>query len=171
MWSARHGKGLAAAAIALSALSACTIRPLYSGGASGNGPQADLPAIAIDQPVTREEQVFRNALNFDLRGGGEGAAIRYHLSYRLVIREREVAVERRTGTPSAYQLDASVSFLVEDTTTGAQIVGANVTAIDSYNRVSQDFANVRARRDAEDRLLTTLAQLTQARLAAFFSTR
>ena len=156
-------------AVAL-ALCACTIRPLYSGGPTGVGPQADLPAIAIDVPVTREDQVFRNALNFDLRGGGEGAPIRYHLSYRLVIREREVGVERRTGTPSAYQLEGSVSFLVEDTNTGAQVVGANVTAIDSYNRVTQDFANVRARRDAEDRLLTTLAQLTQTRLAAYFST-
>ena len=152
-------------------LAGCQVRPLYSAGPGGGGPQAELPAIAIDEPVTREEQVFRNALNFAFRGGADMAAVRYRLIYRLVIRETEVGVERRTGTPSAYQLNGSVSFLVEDIATGEPEVGANVTAIDSYNRSSQSFANVRARRDAEDRLMRTLAQLTQARLAAHFATR
>jgi LPS-assembly lipoprotein len=151
-------------------LAACTVRPLYSAGPTGPGPQADLPAIAIDPPENREEQVYRNALLFTLRGGGDGDSPRYGLIYRLTIRQQEIAVERGTGTPNAYQLIGSVSFLMKDSTTGESVFGASVTASDTYARSSQNFANIRARRDAVDRLMKTLADLTQARLAAYFAT-
>ena len=99
---------------------------LSTGGAAGVGPQADLPAIAVDVPVTREEQVFRNALLFALRGGGEGDAPRYDLIYRITIREQEIAVERGTGMPNAYQLTGGVSFLLKDAASGASLFGASV---------------------------------------------
>jgi LPS-assembly lipoprotein len=154
-------------------LLACTIRPLYAPAAALGeaGPRADLPAILVDEPINREEQVFRNALLFGLRGGGDGGPAHYSLIYRMTLREREVAVERETGTPNAYQLTGDLSFLVKDISTDESLYGASVTAVDSYTRSSQNYANIRARRDAEDRLATTLAELTTARLAAFFATR
>ena len=80
--------------VGLVGLSACQVRPLYAPApAIGEaGPQADLPAIAIDEPISREEQVFRNALLFALRGGGGGETPRYSLIYRLTLREQEIAV-------------------------------------------------------------------------------
>ena len=157
--------------LAAMGLPGCQIRPLYAPSAGEAGPQADLPAIAVDEPVSRVEQVFRNALLLSLRGGGGGAApARYSLIYRLTIREQEIAVERDTGTPNAYQLTGGVSFLVKEIATGRSMFGSNVTAIDSYTRSSQNYANIRARRDAEDRLAEALAELAQARLAAFFAT-
>ena len=155
--------------VLLFGLAACQIRPLYS-APPGGGPQADLPAIAVDEPISREEQVYRNALLFALRGGSAGETPRYSLVYRLTVREQEIAVERGTGTPNAYQLTGGVSFLVKDVATGGSVFGASVTAIDSYTRSSQNYANIRARRDAVDRLAEALAELTQARLAAFFAT-
>lgn len=170
MWL-RKGAGLVLAALALAAgLSACTIRPLYSTSAGEAGPQADLPAIDVQESTTRPEQVFRNTLLFGLRGGGDGADARYGLIYRMTVREQEIAIERGTGTPNAYQLTGGVSFLVKDVETGASIFGASVTALDTYTRSSQNFSNMRARRDAEDRLAKALAELTQARLAAYFAT-
>ena len=148
---------------------ACQVRPLYSTSAVGSAPQYDLPAISIEEPDNRIEQVYRNALLFGLRGGGEGAAARYRLTYRLNVTEQEIAIERISGTPNAYQLTGNVSFLLEDLTTGERLAGENVTAVDSYNRSSQNFANVRALRDAEDRLMKALAERTEARLAAFFA--
>ena len=157
--------------LAVLALTACTLRPLYAtGGAAGLGPQADLPAISVADPITREEQVFRNALLFSLRGGGDGEAPRYGLIYRLTIRQQEIAVERGTGTPNAYQLTGGVSFLLKDAADGTSLFGASVTGADTYARSSQNYANIRARRDAEDRLAKNLAELTQARLAAYFAT-
>jgi LPS-assembly lipoprotein len=88
----------------------------------------------------------------------------------MTVTEQEIAVERGTGTPNAYQLIGGVSFLLKDASTSESIFGASVTAIDTYTRTSQNYANVRARRDAEDRLAKTLAELTQARLAAYFAT-
>jgi LPS-assembly lipoprotein len=151
-------------------LGGCQIRPLYATTPSEVGPQADLPAINVQESTTRAEQSFRNALLFALRGGGDGTDSRYGLVYRMTVREQEIAVERKTGTPNVYQLAGGISFLLKDTATGDSLFGASVTSIDSYTRSSQNFANMRAKRDAEDRLAEALAELTQARLAAYFAT-
>ena len=170
MLSARGGLVAIALALGLAGLAGCQVRPLYSSGSGVPGPQADLPAISVDEPVSREEQVYRNELLFGLRGGGAGQPPRYALTYRTTVREQGLAVERGTGTPNAYQLIGGSSFLLKDAGTGRSLFGSSVTAVASYTRSSQNFANIRARRDAEDRLATSLAQLTQARLAAFFAT-
>ena len=165
-------RSLAAVALALSfaGLGACQVRPLYAAAPGEPGPQADLPAISVDEPANREEQVYRNALLFGLRGGGEGDAPGYSLTYRMTVQEQGVAIERGTGSPNTYQLIGGTSFLLKEAGSGKSLFGANVTAVASYTRSSQNFANIRARRDAEDRLATSLAQLTQARLAAYFAT-
>ncbi len=152
------------------ALAGCQVRPLYSTGASGSAPQADLPAISVQAPGSRMGQVYRNALLYGLRGGGEGAETRYSLSYRLTTHSQGIAVERGTGTPNAYQITGSASFLLKNITTDQSLFGTNVTAVDTYTRSSQSFANIRAKRDAEDRLAQALAQLTEARLTAYFAT-
>jgi LPS-assembly lipoprotein len=155
---------------ALLGLGACTVRPVYAPAPRETGPQADLPAVTVQEAATRPEQVYRNALLFALRGGGEGAPARYGLIYRMTLGEQQIAVERGTGTPNAYQLSGGASFLLKDLGTGGSLFGSSVTAVDTYTRSSQNYANIRARRDAEDRLAETLAELTQARLAAYFAT-
>jgi LPS-assembly lipoprotein len=165
-----HGRLVAMALVALMALAGCQVRPLYATSPSAPGPQADLPAIAVEAPADRAEQVYRNALLFGLRGGGDGAPSLYTMIFRMTTRVQGVAVERGTGTPNAYQLTGRVSFLVKDATSGESIFGTSVTATDTYTRSSQDYSNIRARRDAEERLAKTLAELTQARLAAYFAT-
>ena len=152
-------------------LAGCQVRPLYADAPGTPGPQADLPAISIESPSGRVEQVYRNALIFALTGGGNAADARYTLSYRMTINTRGIVTERGTGTPNAYLLAGSVSFLLKDNESGESAFGANVTATGSYTRSSQDFSNIRGKRDAEDRIAKALAELTQARLAAFFATR
>ena len=155
----------------LAALGGCTVRPLYATTASGaTAPQSQLPAIDVQSPTTRPEQVFRNTLLFGLNGGADAPAARYGLVYRMTIRQQEIAVERGTGTPNLYQLTGGVSFLLKDVASGQSLFGASVTSIDTYTRSSQNFATIRAGRDAEDLLAKALAQLTQARLAAYFAT-
>lgn len=151
------------------ALAGCQVRPLYATGGPGSAPQQALPAILVETPANRMEQVYRNALLFAFTGGAEPAAPRYRLTYRLNVRELEIAVQRTSGTPNAYQLRGDLSFLLEDLATGQPIAGEAVSAVDSYTRSSQNFANLRARRDAEDRLMKALAERTEARLAAYFA--
>jgi LPS-assembly lipoprotein len=164
--SALVGGALALALV----LGACTVRPLYAPTSTEAGPQVDLPAIVVDPSTTRPEQTYRNALLLALRGGGEGTDARYKLAYRMTISVIGIAIERHTGVPNAYQLNGGVSFLLKDSATGESLFGASVTSTDSYTRSSQNFANTRANLDAEDRLAKTLAQLTTARLAAYFAT-
>jgi LPS-assembly lipoprotein len=161
--------GLGVAAVLLSLAAGCQIRPLYATGPSGTRLAATLPAISVDPPQTRDEQVFRNALLFGLRGGDDGANARYQLTYRLQILEQAIALERDIGTPNAYQLTGSVSILLKEVASGATLYGTQVSGADSYTRSSQDFATLRARRDAEDRLATSLAELARMRLAAYFA--
>lgn len=170
MWWPKHSAVCAFTLAVVVGLAGCQVRPLYATTGGVAGPQADLPAISVESPANRVEQVYRNALLFGLRGGGDGVEPRYAMVYRMTVRRHEIAVERGTGTPNAYQLTGGVSFLVKETGTQESVFGASVTAVDTYTRSSQDFANIRARRDAEDRLAKALAELTQARLAAYFAT-
>jgi LPS-assembly lipoprotein len=169
-WRERRPGVLALVLVAVTSLTGCQLRPLYATAPAAPGPQADLPAISVEAPANRIEQVYRNALLYGLRGGGEGAPARYALIYRMTVRSQAIAVERGTGTPNAYQLTGGVSFLVKDAMSGDSVFGASVTSVDTYTRSSQDFSNIRALRDAEDRLARVLAELTQARLAAYFAT-
>jgi len=172
MWSPKGGAiacALVAALAFAGVLGGCTIRPLYATPAAG-GASAELPAIDVQEPATRIEQVYRNNLLFGFNGGADAPPSRYGLVFRLTLRKQEIAVERGTGTPNLYQLTGGVSFLLKDIATGQSLFGASVTSIDTYTRSSQNFANIRAERDAEDRLAKALAELTQARLAAFFAT-
>jgi LPS-assembly lipoprotein len=152
-------------------LTGCQVRPLYAPDASGVSARSQLPAIAVDEPVTRQEQVFRNKLLFGLRGGGEAASSLYRLNYRITFDIQQLAIQEVTGTPSSYQLNGRIAYILEDAATGEPLLVDEALAIASYNRSSQNFANLRAERDAEDRVATNLASKVETRLATYFAAR
>jgi LPS-assembly lipoprotein len=168
---------LLAAVVAGFVLSGCQVRPLYGSGAStdiaGGSPSVrqSLRQIDIADPRDRPEQVFRNALLFNLQGGNGEAQTRYRLTYRLVLREQQIALEEITGTPASYQILGHISYLLEDNDTGDVLMTDKVTAIASYDRSSQNFANVRAKRDGEDRVGKELARLVEIRISSYFAAR
>lgn len=161
---------LGSACLAL-ALAACQVQPVYSTNTAGDTPRPELASIYIDSPGNRTEQVFRNALSFGLTGGAGEAPPRYRLNYRLVMRENPLGVERFTGTPTSYQISGRVSFILEEYDTGDPVMADRAIALASYDRSSQNFANIRAQRDAEDRVTASLAELVETRLAAFMAGR
>jgi LPS-assembly lipoprotein len=162
---------------AMLALAGCQVRPLY-GDSAGAGlsetsdtVRQSMREIEVAEPRDRPEQVFRNALLFNLQGGGGPAATRYRLTYRLVLREQQLALEQTTGTPTSYQLRGELSYLLEDADTGKALMTDRVLAIASYDRSSQDFANTRAERDSEDRVGNELARQVEIRIASYFAAR
>ncbi len=163
--------GVAGLVLAVALLTGCQIRPLYAPDASGLSAREQLPAIAVDEPVTRQEQVFRNALLFGLRGGGEAASPLYRMNYRMTFDVQQLAIEAVTGTPTSYQLNGRIAYIVEDAASGEALLVEEALAAASYNRSSQNFANLRAERDAEDRVATALARKVETRLATFFAAR
>jgi len=163
--------GLAGLVLAVVLFTGCQVRPLYAPDASGVSARAQLPAIAVDEPVTRQEQVFRNALQFGLRGGGEAASSLYTMNYRLIFDVRQLAIEAVTGTPTSYQINGRIAYILEDAASGEALLVDEALATASYNRSSQNFANLRAERDAEDRVATALARKVETRLATYFAAR
>ncbi len=149
----------------------CQVRPLYAPNASGVSARSQLPAIAVDPPVTRQEQVFRNVLLFGLRGGGEAASALYQLNYRMTFDVEQLAIEQVTGTPTTYQIAGRIAYILEDAATGEALLVDEALATASYNRSSQNLANLRAQRDAEDRMATDLAHKVETRLATYFAAR
>ena len=158
-------------ALTLALMAGCQVRPLYALDASGVSASAQLPAIAVDEPVTRPEQVFRNTLIFGLRGGGEAASSLYRMNYRMTFDIQQLAIQLVTGTPTSYQLNGRIAYILEDAATGEPLLIDEALATASYNRSSQNFANLRAERDAEDRVATTLASKVETRLATYFASR
>ena len=180
MWLAEPLKkpGLVIALVAATSLGACQVRPLYgetsigdSAVAGGSTVRQALRRIDVADPRDRREQVFRNALLFNLQGGGGESETRYRLTYRLRIREQQIALEEISGTPTSYQIRGQVSYLLEDSESGDVLMTDRVTAIASYDRSSQNFANTRARLDGENRVGNELARLVEIRIASYFATR
>lgn len=164
------------AVIAVIVLAGCQVRPLYgdasgSGAVGGSSVRQELGQIEVAEPRDRKEQVFRNALLFNLQGGNGGGETLYRMTYRLHIREQQVALERITGTPTSYQVQGQLSYLLEDAATGEVLMTDRVSAIASYDRSSQNFANLRASRDGENRVGSELARLVEIRLSSYFASR
>jgi LPS-assembly lipoprotein len=157
--------------LSLALLAGCQVRPLYAPDASGVSARDQLPAIVVDAPVTRQEQVFRNVLLFGLRGGGEATSSLYQLNYRMTFDVQQQAIEKVTGTPTTYQIAGRIAYILENAATGEPLLVDEALATASYNRSSQNLANLRGERDAEDRMATDLAHIVETRLATYFAAR
>lgn len=165
---AERGKRLALVALALTLVS-CQVRPLYAPGPGGVSVASVLPAVDVAPPQTRGEQDFSNALLFRMRGGEGGAPPRYRLDYALVLVERRVAIEQFTGTPAAFQVEGRLTYILREGPAGRVLLSDRASAVASYDRSTQEFANVRAREDAEQRVAEALADRVAARIATHFA--
>ncbi len=171
---APYRNAVIAAALAFSALLAgCTARPLYSEPAIAAGAEAGAPArlssIAVKPVLSREAQQVRNHLIFLLNGGAEQpSSPRYQVT--LVVTGADIAVAAVQADASddiiasAGGLTMTASYLVTDTVTGEQVASGNRSVNASYDRPGQQFADTRARRDAENRAARELAEFVRLSL-------
>ena len=147
-------------------LSACTLRPLYSGGSTGPVAQA-LETVEVAPIPGRAGWLVRTALEDRLDNGG-GAAARYRLEIELddditgfgVRRDNAVTRERRSLRARYRLVETERNMVVLDATAGSD-AGVDV--------VSSEYATVAAEQTALERLSTELADQIVARLALFAS--
>ncbi|GGA95333.1 hypothetical protein GCM10011491_24550 [Brucella endophytica] len=154
------------------AASGCTVQPLYSGGGAGSaiggsvqpGMRDKLASIEIEPATTRYGQEVRNKLIFLFSGGaGEPATPAYRLSLGVTsFTTSAVSVDvgdstDRTGRPSAGTVQVSSNYVLRDTA-GKQIATGRRAVSASFDRPRQEFANLRAERDAQDRAAQELAE-------------
>ncbi|RCS23628.1 hypothetical protein DUT91_10000 [Phyllobacterium salinisoli] len=169
----------------LMTIAGCTVQPLYSGGGGAAGiggtvapgMREKLASIAIEPATTRYGQEVRNKLIFLLSGGaGEPATPAYRLS--LGVTSSTIAAVSvdigdstdRTGRPSAGTVRVASNYVLRDTNGKPVAKGTRVVSA-SFDRPRQEFANLRAERDAQDRAAQELAEQLMLAIAQNLSKR
>ncbi|MDQ6437259.1 LPS assembly lipoprotein LptE [Mesorhizobium sp. LHD-90] len=164
--------GILALCAALVLASACTVRPLYSdaGIQTGAVPGAaeGLKQISIDAVDTRYAQELRNQLIFLFNGGaGQPAQAKYKMTLTAAVQVVDEAVIEidNDNRPTAATLHMTGSYVLIDLATGNPVAKGTRTIPASYDQPTQEFANLRARRDAENRAARELAELLRLDVA------
>ena len=155
-------------ALALS-LSACTVQPLYGPTPAGSLVQAALPAIAIAPADDRVEQEVRNRLIFAFTGGGAAAPALYDLSLSTSVSDVGLG-STLAGVAFGNSLRVTVTYVLTEKSAGRVVARATLTAAAAYERSNQSFANLRARRDAEDRAAASVADQIRTAIAVALAT-
>lgn len=154
--------GLALALIALPALSACGLRPVYAGGAQGVVAQG-LSAVEVSPIEGSEGWLVRNALEDRLGQSGADVAPRYRLDVLLddqleglgLLTDDTIGRERRT-LRARYQLVALDS--------GAILVDATAGSDAGIDVVSSEYATIAAEQTALENLAQQVADRIVSRL-------
>jgi LPS-assembly lipoprotein len=155
----------------------CQVRPLYSDvspNASGVSAPAALKSVAVAEATTRYGQEVRNQMIF-LIGQGVGEASNPAYSLDLGVTEQVISTANvqidagRTGQPTAGGVVLTSLYVLKDTATGAVKSTGKRTVTASFDRPTQQFASLRAQRDAENRAARELAELVYLAIAADLS--
>lgn len=158
--------------MSVAAMSACTVQPLYSNSPSQPGSMSSTPAelssIAIKPVSTRYGQEVRNHLIFMFNGGkGQPAEARYSMDLRVTaVAQSAALVQRATESePTAGVVTMTGIFNLTEIATGTVIAQGQRQISSSYDRPLQEFAALRAIRNAEDRAARELAELLRIGIA------
>ena len=160
------------AVVLLPGLAACGggggFRPMYA-AQGGQTLSAKMSQVSVTTIPGRVGQQLRNELIFRTTGGGGEATEK---SYRLdiVMRERLssqlVDIEGNAET-QIYHIDAD--FQLTDTRAQKVIFKGQSFGRAGFQRFQTIYANVRAKRDAENRTARTVAKDISGRVEAFLS--
>ncbi|GEC32496.1 LPS assembly lipoprotein LptE [Sinorhizobium fredii] len=158
--------GVLAGTLLLTALAGCQVRPLYSDGPTG-ATSAALGSIEIAEADDRVEQEVRNALIF-LASGGQGEPVnpQYHLALNVTHRTMGVLYDDAEDRAAAGRIVVKADYNLTRTATGETVKAGYRSAVALADFPEQEFAKVRAVRDAENRAAKELAELIRADIAA-----
>jgi LPS-assembly lipoprotein len=145
-------------------LAGCGFRPLY--GESQGGSAENLASIRVEPLPDRIGQQLYTLLLERLTPKGIPSHPEYTLDVRLNESRQDLA-ERRdsSATRSNLVIRASYTLATNDPRHPRQFSG-QATSINSYDRVTSEFATLTAEEDARDRALRTLADEIRIRIAA-----
>lgn len=158
----------------------CTVQPLYgtnglsASGTPASGVAAELASIEVAPVDTRIAQQARNHLMFLFtRGQGRTDNPRYRLDLTVLSRQGAAAqiTRRLDDEPTSQILTVTATYQLIDTSTGQPVAAGTRSAMAAYDLSRQEFAALRARRDAEDRGAQEVAELIRMAVAGDLSRR
>jgi LPS-assembly lipoprotein len=147
------------------ALAACTVQPVYAPGPSGSSAPAVLSHVVIDPAGDRVSQVVRDKLIFALTGGGRGGDPLYSMHLTTTVSEAALGLNHVDSAPT-YAVTVAVTYEVTKIGSNGILIRNTSRGTASYDRVNQEFANVRAKLDAEDRAAAVAVADIRLHLAA-----
>lgn len=159
--------------VALAAIvGGCTVQPLYSTSAvtAAGAPMASaLASVNVSPVTTRQGQEVRNHLIF-LLGGGQGNPSGAAFSVDLVVSSYASAsastlVSTTEQAPTASLMNVVATYTLRDNTTGLVVDRGTRQSFATYDVPVQQFAALRAERDAENRAAREVAELLRSAVA------
>lgn len=145
-------------------------RPMYAANFDGQSLSQAMAQVSVTTIPGRVGQRVRNELIFQTTGGGEAQEKAYKLD--IVLRERltsQLVDAQGDSESQIYHLDAD--FQLTERTGGAVILKGQSFGRAGFQRFQTIYANVRAKRDAENRAARTIARDVRARIEAALSRR
>ena len=142
-------------------LSACQVQPLYG----KSGLTGELASAGISEPTNRVEQSVRNQMIFLLSGGaGEPANPVYQLNLRVSSSNVNYLSQISSNLPQPGRVTLTATYTL---TRDGQLIKKGTQRMDAQlDYTSQQFAQIRAIRDAEDRAARELAEVLKLDIAA-----
>jgi LPS-assembly lipoprotein len=124
-----------------------------------------LRSITIEPVDTRVAQQVRNKLIFYLTGGGDVADPQYRMRLRVTSSETALGITREGSAP-VYSVNVTASYTIYQIGSDEILLRETAHGTASYDRSNQNYANIRALRDAENRAADQVADKIRIRLAA-----
>jgi LPS-assembly lipoprotein len=169
----------AAAALAIAALAGGCFQPLYGEHSPTGGPvlREQLSAVdvlQIDAPKGSDESrlavEIRNALLFDMTGGGASTSPTHRLKISMGSTRSSIIVDINTSRPDIENYGINATYSLTEIATGKVVVTGTTFSRVSFDIPGQQqrFARMRGLRDAESRAAKVIADNIMSRLASYF---
>nr|WP_242224147.1 LPS assembly lipoprotein LptE [Shinella zoogloeoides] len=150
-------------------LAGCQVRPLYS---TPGGTEGKLASISISEAGDRVEQQVRNDLIFLFAGGaGEPQNAVYHLEMDVTVRTVGVLNDVRDDIARSGRVTVTADYNLTRADSGETLASGKRSAVAMVDFPAQEFAKLRAVRDAENRGARELAELIRADVASALARR
>lgn len=149
------------------ALSACGFQPLYATHTLDGTVSATLSRVQVE-PTSDE---YSRAVAFALEDRMLSEGVRdplYRVELSSLISIGDVAVEQNTDV-TRKNVVLTTNYALYQIDNGELVLKRRARAINAYNRVESEFANIVAERDAIERASRQIATTIEQDLAVFFN--
>ncbi len=140
-------------------LAACGFQPVYGPGGTGRALQN---RVLVDEPEERFGFLLTRALEERL---GRANPAAYGLSLTIKTREEGLAIDSE-GNTERFDLLATVEYALRDLNTGNVVTSGEVENFTGYSTTGTTVATLAAEKDAQERLMTIIADQIVTRLIA-----
>lgn len=165
--------------LAMAGLVAGCFQPLYADrSVTGNRSVVErLKSVDVAQinvanatPQARVAAEIRNALIFDLTGGGGANPPTHKLNIQITLLRQQVIVDITTSRPDVEQSGVTATYTLTEIATGKIVVTGQTFSRVSFDNPGQEqrFARARGQRDAENRAAKVISENITTRLASYF---